>query len=186
MNTLTVARHTEDVGWTAHCPDWYVHVVQKDVHVPNVGREPTSFVWSIVDLYDAVKPDDRYAFVQGDPFPHAVNLAELLSTVPHPDAFTPLSHAPRYVSDANGYPHHGGLDVSRWYERIHAAPMPNFVDFWPGGQFMVPGRLILQRTHGWWADLLTDLLHDTATSPWAMERLWPSLFAESPSLVECP
>ncbi len=192
MNTLVVARWNEDVSWTADVPpSWRVDVVRKDIvpgdgDLPNVGREPGSFLWWIVTSYAAIAPAALYAFVQGDPFPHCPSLPAALHHAAERgvERFEPLtgdrSHPLQVFSDATGLPHHAGLPVAARYEQWLDRPFPGEVGFWAGGQFIVTGKAILDRDSNWYARVLDDVLAGPEAVPWVLERLWPTIFGEQP------
>lgn len=167
-----VARWQEDVAW-ADAVD--ADVVQKGEHLPNVGREPSSFLWWILQHWNAIDPDESYAFVQGKPHDHWPNPLGLPSTV---DTYTPLGVL-QFRCDGNGAPHHPGVPVAECHERW-LGPWPGGVTFWAGGQFAVPGRLILARDREWYRTVYADLMcrEDSQLWPWALERLWPVVFGE--------
>lgn len=163
---LIVARYQEDVSWVDRFPAWESVIVQKDVDLPNFGREPASFFWAMDKLYET---NHTLAFVQGDPYPHAPEMD--LRVV---DRFTWLGN-PIYVSDENGNPHHGGLPVrgrlKEWFGQEWSEP----VRFAAGGQFLIPGHLLRR----WPREKYTELLEamSVGENPWVMERLWGHLFA---------
>jgi hypothetical protein len=176
VNTLVVARWNEDLQWTAQIPPgWALDVVQKDTHLPNRGREPSSFAWWIGAHYDEVKPDDLYGFVQGNPFPHCGDLFVRLTNPV--DGFAHLGDG-AYQSDGDGNPDHSGVPVADCHQRWLGAPFPGRVQFAAGGQFVVAGERLLARPAEFYRRMLDDLLAPDALSPWAAERLWPAIFAE--------
>jgi hypothetical protein len=188
VNTLVIAQWREDLGWTSGVPlDWWVWPVRKDREpgdgdMPNIGREPGSFLWWIHHHHDAVEPAALYGFVQGAPFAHCPDLfAQLVGAG---DGFEPLRgdvmHPGDLASDGGGGPHHPGLPVAQWYEAWLGRPFPGMVPFWAGGQFVVPGKTLLARPAEWYGRVLEDVVTGPDTLPWVLERLWPSIFAETP------
>jgi hypothetical protein len=181
MNTLVVARWNEDTTWTERLPDgWQLRIVQKDQDLPNVGREPASFLWAITTAYPTIRADDVWAFVQGDPFAHVDDLFRRLA---EPITwFEPLTGGGSYGtetlwSDADGAPHHPGVPVGFCYERWLGRPFPGRVSFWAGGQFQVSGAAICDRPCSFYERVLGDVLEGDDLVPYALERLWPVMFA---------
>lgn len=177
MNTLVVAHWNEDLQWTAGIPaDWRLDVVHKGIHLPNHGREPTSFLWWIDTHYEKIEPDGRYGFVQGEPFTHAPHLWEQLAEPV--DGFRPLSSSVPLRSTGNGAPHHQGVPVADCHDRWLGVPMDAEVDFWPGGQFVIDGATLLRHPREFYRRIYDDLMARDGLEPWAAERLWPAMFAE--------
>jgi hypothetical protein len=176
MNTLVVAHWTEDLQWTAHIPaDWHLDVVHKGIHLPNHGREPTSFLWWIDTRYEKIRNEDLCGFVQGDPFGHVVDLWDQLAV---PGAgFRPLSSSTPFVSTGDGSPHHQGVPVADCHERWFGTPCPGEVEFWPGGQFRIDGATLLRHPQEFYRHVFDDLMTRDGLEPWAAERLWPTMFA---------
>lgn len=174
MKVLVVARWREDITWLADLPPgWLPEVVEKDVDVPNRGREPSSYLHAILQLYPVTEPADMFGFVQGDPFDHCPDLMHQLT---QPVGwYTPLGQA-TYTSDANGGPHHPGVPVAACHERWLGAPFPGVVTFAAGGQFAVTGRALLQHPEDFYRRLYDDMLDEAGLVPWAAERLWPAVF----------
>lgn len=188
-NVLVVARWREDLDWLEHVPaGWVCSVVQKrDAEdgpgdVPNVGREPASFLWWITRGWDDIAPAALYGFVQGDPFPHCPDLLGCLerAAARGVDGFEPLagdrSHPLQVLSDGVGNPHHAGLPVAFWYEKWLGRPFPGEVGFWAGGQFVVTGEALLGRPRRWYERVLDDVVSRPDPLPWVLERLWPVIF----------
>lgn len=163
---LVVAQYQEDVSWVSDFLAWEPLIVQKEVDLPNVGREPSSFFWAMERLYDT---NETLAFVQGDPFAHAPNMN--LRPV---EEFTWLGHA-TYLADVDGGPHHYGLPVreklSQWCEQEWDGP----VMFAAGGQFLLPGYRLRKWPHEKYAGMREEMSLDM--NPWVMERLWGRFFA---------
>lgn len=176
MNWLVVARYNEDTAWTERVPDgWQVLVVQKDVDVPNEGREATSYLWAMNRLFHEPLDHELVAFVQGNPFDHCPDLLERLPGL-NGAAFTPLGNW-RVTCDGEGRPHHTGLPVKADYEGLLHRPFPGEIEFTAGAQFAITGRA-LRRVPAW----LYRKLFELVPNPWVMERLWEPWLTGSPSV----
>lgn len=161
---LIVARYEENVSWVGDFPAWEPLIVQKEVDLPNFGREPASFFWAMEKLYGT---NETLAFVQGDPYPHCdMNLRVV-------DQFTWLGN-PIYISDVDGNPHHGGLPVrerlKEWCDQEWTEP----VRFAAGGQFLLPGHRLRKWPREKYGQMLEAMSVDS--NPWCMERLWGHFF----------
>jgi hypothetical protein len=163
---LVVARHTEPLDWLNAFPDWDPHIVQKDVDVPNVGREPASFLWGMEQLY---RCRGRIAFVQGGPFDHAPNLDQQLDQARAESGFSWLGD-PSYVSEAEGAPWHHGLPVKAKLKEWFGIGWDGPVLFAAGGQFVIDAALLRQWPREKYAALRREMA--VGEYPWVMERLW--------------
>ena len=174
MKVLVVARYRENIAWLDNLPPgWLPEVVEKDVDLPNRGREPSSYLHAMIELYPIAAPSDTFGFVQGNPFDHCPDLMVRL-TQPV-EWFDPLGTHP-YQSDAHGGPHHAGVPVGDCHARWLGEPMGGEVEFWAGGQFLLTGAALLSRPVGWYRAMYDDLMSRDDLSPWAAERLWPAIF----------
>lgn len=198
MKYLVVARYKEDTAWLKDVPEeWKPFIIQKQTDLvkgdmPNAGREPTSFLLAIIKNYSQVKPDDKWAFVQANPFPHIGNFpGQLKRPVMR---FTPLGggqpivvttvatgkqtvYSEPFITDAFGMPHHSGLPVGLYYRQWFDKEFPKEgVQFYPGGQFMVTGEAILSHPLEFYQRIYDDVMAENAASPYVMERLWGAIF----------
>lgn len=159
--TFVLARWNEDVSWAAQ----YRHfIVQKDEHVPNLGREASSYLWYIVEHYDRL--EGVYVFTQARP--DHLDFALLRESV---DRFLWLGD-PRYRFNSDGMP--WGLPVAQL-----ATDLGLLVD-WParcaqGGTFAVTAKQIKTRPKSFYEKALKIAL-DMSCSPWLYETMWEQVF----------
>jgi hypothetical protein len=138
----------------------------------NEGREPASFLWAIQREYAQLKDDDSLAFVQGDPYPHCSDLNNMLASYT-PDRFLWLG--PRaYTTQKEGSPHHAGLPMEACFRAWLGRDWPGNLMFAAGGQFAVPGRMILRHPLYFYRHMFNQSLLENY--PWVFERLWEHLF----------
>lgn len=168
---LIVARHEENLDWTATIHGWEILVVQKGVDLPNTGREATSYLWGIHRLYPQLEPGSLVCCLQGRPLDHTPNLDILGHQVP--DGFHPVGGME--TCDGRGSPHHPNLPVQDMYERWIGLPFPGRVRFVAGAQFIVTGSRVLQHPRSKYLELLEDV-NNLDQGAWVMERLWEPLF----------
>ena len=174
MKILVVAKHHEDTAWTSDVPDeWNFLVVTKDLEVPKADREASSWLWAMEQLWVETGPEDQIAFVQGDPFPHEPNLIEVLN-----DGLAAISYVPignqHHIDDWNGFPHGGGLEIRKFWERHIGDGCPQYFPFVAGGQFAISGDNLCSRDRGWYTGLYEAAVEEPK-APWILERLWGSI-----------
>lgn len=176
MQHLVVARHREDLSWLERVPErWQPLVIEKDVDLPNAGREASSYLHAFQRLYPDLADEDLVCCVQGNPLPHCPALFGILGMIA-PTRFHWLGHWKIADCDRHGNPHHPGLPVGEMYERWIGRPWPGNVSFTAGAQFVATGREILGYPVEKYAWLQEEMSQDKA--PWVMERLWEQLLSD--------
>lgn len=174
MKHLVVARHEEDVSWLEQVPDdWQPLVVQKGVHLPNVGREASSYFWALHRLRNDLADDDLVCCVQGDPFAHCGDLLSELSKTTQ--SFRWLGHWKIDRCDGLGQPH-DVIPVKAYYERWFKRRWPGNVSFVAGAQFIVTGREVKRYPRSHYSYMRKEMSREKA--PWVMERLWEQLLSD--------
>lgn len=169
-----IARYQENVDWAQQLPEpWLPLLIQKGEHVPNVGREPHSFLWFILQAYDDIQPEQMFAFVQGNPFDHCPQLLKTLESCSNPP-FAFLGKGDVFRSNGDGSPHHPGLPVGELYEKWFHKTFREPVAFAPGGQFLVSGEAILRRPKAFYQMLFEDV--QINQQAWVLERTWQEVF----------
>lgn len=148
---LIIARYNEDVSWSDNDDRF---IVQKGEHLPNIGREPTSFLWYIINHYDELK--GGYEFLQGNPFDHWP-----------------------YVSDTlecwnDHCQHHGGLPWEEFNAKSGVV-LPEKFTFHPGGQFIVTAEDIHKHPKEFYQNLYDMVMKDESTM-YILERTWGIIF----------
>lgn len=174
MRKIIVARYKEDVSWTETLPkEWEINIVQKETDLPNLGREPSSFLWWIINNYDTIKIDYSIVFVQGNPFDHCPDLYQKIGEFIPENGYVQLGKN-EHESDGNGNPHDSGLPVAILYEQWFRRPFPGRVYFVAGGQFIVSG----ERIKSWTKDHYINLYNDSLVGRhcYVFERMWKTLF----------
>ena len=162
-----VAKYNEDVEW---CRDLNSFVVEKDVHMENVGREPASFLWYIINHYSEL--DGWYVFLQGNPFDHCRNVLEDCKAEPM-TGFMWLGDNP-HLSDEHGSPSHSGLPVKTICDSLGLDPKYP-LPFVAGGQFKIKAERILFKPKDFYEEALKEMLkHEEGA--WVFERIFRELF----------
>jgi hypothetical protein len=177
MKRLIVARYKEGLEWLDDVSkEFHITVIQKQTEelegdMPNAGREPASYFFAIVKFYDTIKPDDVWAFVQGNPHDHCMDVPVIINRPI--EGFTWLGNPWRY-SDHDGNPTHPNLPVAEKYEEWLGREFPGRVDFAPGCQFMVLGSDLLKYPKEWYIRVMDDFT--PAYNAWVAERIWSEIF----------
>ncbi len=156
MMTYVIARYNEDISWCSNIPGKFI--VQKGEHLPNLGRESSSYLWYIINHYDAL--NNYYCFRQGNPFLCPVNLFN-------------------HHSDLSGLPYDELPYLKNVIEYLELE-VPETLMFSPGAQLDVTTDQILSRSREWYIrcyDLSIDSkLSDQWEVAWCLERLWKYIF----------
>jgi hypothetical protein len=150
---IIIARHNEDISWAQDEPHF---VVQKGVHLPNVGREPTSFLWYIIKHYDELHGE--YEFMQGNPFDH------------WPYKETELEFE-CFKDHCN---HHPGLPWEEFNAKSGVV-LPDKFPFYPGGQFVVDADTIKKHPKEFYQNLY-DMIMKDENMMYILERTWGVIF----------
>lgn len=181
---LIVAHYQEDISWTKKFWEqgWVIKVYDKGpkqdlglgayeyASLPNIGREPHTYIHYIIENYDNLP--DWMLFSQGDPMFHYPEFADLAYLV-DVDKFHWLSNY-SFESDASGLPHHSGLPVAEFYEKITGKQMPPTIPFKPNCLFVLRREDVLKHDRAFYEKLLDMSMEPQA--PWALERLWGVIF----------
>jgi len=171
LRHLVVARHEEDLSWLP-VKGWRERVVQKDVDLPNEGREASSYLHALHELYPRVSARTLIACVQGNPFPHCEELKERL--LGDFSGFTFLGHW-MTSDDRFGNPNHGGLALGERFREWLGEEPPERFEFAAGAQFVVSGELVKSRPRKFYRDLY-ELSMTDEQAPWIFERFWGYLW----------
>lgn len=145
---IIIARYNEDVA----IPEG-AFVIQKDVHLPNVGREASSYLWYIIEHYNNLP--DVCQFRQAKSHEHNIN------------EFT-------ITSDHTGKPHDHDLPITELADAL-GLEIPETLFFTAGAQFDVTKEQILARSKEWY-ELAYKLSMEVHRAAWALERMWKYIF----------
>ena len=153
MMTYIIARYNEDISWSNNLNPKLI--VQKDEHLPNKGREASSYLWYIINHYDNL--EGIYCFRQGKAQTHDVAYY-------------------KHTSDHNGSPDHPGLPIKAFSDRIQL-DIPDQLKFTAGAQFDCPANKIKLRSLDWYKTVYSVCMSDEFSQPaHILERLWKYIF----------
>jgi len=148
-----IARYNEDISWVTG-----VHsIVQKGEHLPNEGREASSYLWWIIENYNDL-PNEIY-LLQGNPFEHCE------------EDFTPKWIA---ESDTEGCPHHCGLRIEEIATPLKIE-LPDNWTFIAGANLKLTKKQIKQYPLTWYKKAY-KLSMEHEQGAWIFERLWSLIF----------
>lgn len=182
---IVVARYNEDVSWVRgeH------FIVQKDTHLPNTGREATSYLWWIIENYKRL-PGGMTTFVQGGALEHCPALYHWLNILQPVDfAWAP---GPLWETDrkrALQFPDEAPLPLVELWHDLTGKDFHG-CQYVPWAQFAVSKETMLRKPLADYEKALELLMtkyaerpglrYDEneyiARGPWAMERLWARWF----------
>lgn len=157
-----IARYKEDVSWAKKFKKF---IVQKDIHVPNVGREASSYLWYIVNNYYKLDDLVAYQFCQGRSHDHKISFFN-------------------FCCDLSGNPHHPGLLIEKFAKKIDLN-IPKNLYFTVGAQFKVLGKQIKKRPLSWYENAYFASISNEFPSKdkrpggqeaYILERLWKYIF----------
>lgn len=211
-NLLVVARYNEDISWVDDLNCTVIVYNKGDVldpkynsiEVPNYGREAETYLRSIKDFYESFEEFDHITFLQGNPFDQS---PDILSMIPQDhknlsfkypcpistDNTVWFSNGNRAYAFRSGY---GEMIADGTYDDEYLKIIKNTVesiglpwyDNWieyAGGQFIIPKKYILSKSHYWWTHLY-DLfecsekhLYKDIKYPgmaYVFEKLWHLIF----------
>lgn len=130
-----IARYEEDISWTNKLNSKFF-IVEKNIHLPNIGREASSYIWYIINYYDTL--EGNYLFCQGDYKPHKISIFD-------------------YSCDWEGKPHHHNiLRIKEFADKINIE-IPEILEFTAGAQFEVSAEQIKQKSIEWYKSLYESL-----------------------------
>ena len=200
-NFLVVNQYHYDISWIEDYTDNYVVYDKggtetpgdKVVELPNVGHNIHTYFHHIIENYDNLA--DVTIFVKGDVFPRhckeekflrLVNNTEFTPLESYEDVDTSPTSAMRLTSDG-GYmeinnswyvPHH----VSRYFRTYHDfmetifanPPIPQWVRFAPGANYIVPKENILKYKKRFYEKLNSFIDYDASPEECAGRQKIPA------------
>lgn len=163
---FVIARYNEDISWVKDLD--YV-VVQKDIDLPNKGREPSSYIWYIITQYKDLQ--GIYLFTQGEYSDHCKNLL-IEADIPI-ESFVWFGDE-THISDMQGRPH-DNCGVG-WLLDTLGIKHGDSISFKPGCIFAVSAEQIKKRPIEFYEKLYSLLITEENRSPWAFERCVEVIF----------
>lgn len=188
MKTV-VARFNEDIDWTNGLSNCVIYnkgpyapsTLHPVVQLPNVGREGHTYLYHILQHYDAL--DDYTCFLQGHPFDHTPDLGNRLRLFQdNPVPFYMLSRNIHSVNLCYDYTDSSLQDRPiTMYEAIFGQSKKNHhYQFGAGAQFIVSRDLIRSRPKSFYEKIMTMMDHSVnPPEGYVLERFWPMIFTHT-------
>ena len=174
MNTIVIATYNEPLEWMIHLMGkaTIVEINKAAWGLPNIGREAYPYLHYIINTYDNL--NGSYSFVHGDAprhwQPQRLDLGGLIKALLRgTDGFESLAWG-EYRCMEDGFPHHLGLPVLEFYERLFQQPSPRIFSFVAGASFKVSADYIKLRPKKFYEKAL-ELLLEYTWGAWIIERL---------------
>jgi hypothetical protein len=166
--TIVLAKYKEDTSWA----DAYdsVFVVEKGVHLPNEGREPTSYLWYIMENYDSL--EGKYFFLQGDPRDHCPGIAKELGNTE--GDFRWFSERANYTCDMMGRPH-DNVDLRAFLNACGIEYDKNNITFTGCCLFMISADKLKSKPKEYYQKVY-DAVVNTPRGAYAFERTLELIF----------
>lgn len=157
---FVIARFNESINWAEGLDKI---VIQKGVDMPNIGREPASYLWFIIHNYEML--DGEYVFCQGNPFDHDRNFLENIKN----SNYVGQIHISNYL----GEPSDRGFNINDILIEL-GLPIRSEYKFRAGCQFKVTADDIKKHPYELYVKMLSIEMKDK--NPWAFERIMPVIF----------
>jgi hypothetical protein len=201
---VIVAKYRENVEWTKNIPKENLFIYDKSgeieskyIKLENIGRESHTYFTHVIEHYD--KLPDYLIFLQGNPFQHlyydhhGVDPSTIhLKIKEYVDR--KITNILEFCGAEHPEPLHLMSDckMGDYIDLFFSIPLPEYVKFSPGCQYIVPKNLILKNSLDFYKNVLNMLINgkcSTATGmecnsvdcemhPWTFERLFPYFFKE--------
>lgn len=186
---LVVSHYEKDLTWVETASDYLDVVVydksdkgSKYTKLENIGREPHSYMYHIIENYDSLA--EWTIFAQDNPFEHVDNWMDIVSG----DQIAWNQHAKLkqkgtyffsnlgvLQSDQVGGPHHTGLPMLEVWNATFTQECPLSISFAPSCHCVIHRESILIRPVTFYQNIL-QILKDTYHSPWVFERYLSYIF----------
>ena len=205
-----IARYKEDLDWLKDLnnpfmvynkgPEWPYEIARKDI--PNKGREPETYIRSIIENYSTLHQYKYIIFLQGDPFEHCNDLFKKINTYDDENNFGNLSESDGFVELSNIL-HLRDFSVSmiecllkqNYLNQSGAVKSLLFLDFIGikvhscninyacGAQYIVPTSMILNKSVEWWMHVyrVFECYKSLGSDDFAyiLEFTWPMIWSFS-------
>lgn len=189
MNRVIIARFREDLSWISNIDRdlFKVTVYNKGesinadcIPLENVGREADTYLNFIIDNYYQIIDNERYFFLQGNPFDHGFSISHLNDHSKSKLNFMAFGRPYREnIGSKLGKNFPKGLPLNHFCEMIFSNlsfQNGDLISFNPGGQFSVKGSSILQRHINFYIFLREINRKLNPIEAHLLERLWPEIF----------
>lgn len=181
---VVVARFREDLSWTDGLA-WPCTVYNKGpamertgIRLENIGREAHTYLFHIATRYESLA--EHTVFVQGDPHRHTRDLVQKVNSLPDSlGGMQKLAEGCWSLSDHVYVDEQYQLDrYGICPEKLHDALFEKRKSRFRhahGAQYVVHASAIRNKPRRFF-DQILNLCSWREKEPWALERIWPSIF----------
>lgn len=186
---LVISHYEQELDWAYQHKDRIAPIIydksSKDSNLtklPNVGREPHTYMHHIVENYDSLA--EWTIFTQDDPFVHINNWSSVLSGNENDwRTLCDFSYEGGYFfsnmglvhCDQAGLPHHPGLPILQVWNSIFNSECPTLLQFTPGCHLILHRDLITTKPKAFYKNI-KNVLQTVEMSPWVLERIMIYVF----------
>lgn len=165
---IIIAKHKESVVWARGLPAG-IHpmIYEKEIDLPNVGREAATYFHFIVKHYADMHGE--IIFCQGNPFDHDPNF---MANIQNREIRT---YGAVLTCDPHGQPQCDWTDLHA-FSKVLDLPIFDKYKFVQGSQFKVHAEQIRRRPKSFYDACLAIAQIDGNKSPWVFERIYCIIF----------
>lgn len=194
MIELIVARYKENIGWLSNInPSIKITVYNKYEEsgqtLPNIGREGHTYLHHIINNYDNLS--DFNIFLQGDPSFHDSTILDKINKFnPNDKNIFPIFFGPSSIENMHSIfcpSHINGLPMYYFFDLLFGikSNRNTKLKFYPGAQFLVDKKTILNRPKEFYQFLIKFLSYEIdPIEGYIVERLWPYIFDNNIQLTD--
>jgi hypothetical protein len=182
MLEVVVSRYKEDIAWTSDIRKdakitVYNKFFQESNPLSNVGREPHTYLYHIINNYDNL--EDYTAFLQGHPFDHDPDILSKINNFNITISDNIMFFGPMGMERMNAcvcdqrHPH--GLPIYYFFDLLFGLKAGKYdhFNFFAGAQFVVHKNTIQNRPKKFYEFLMKFLSYDVhPIEGYIIERLW--------------
>ena len=170
-------KQAADISWIQSIPSAAYDIVIQNEPLPTSAL----YLKYVIDNYESFP--DYAVFLQADPFPFITvskeRFMEIIATDPS-ILYDKTQWLQNLKANGQGYPHHPGLRIAEWYEKLFPGLKPPQVfEFNAGSQFMTTKAKVLAHPKAFYETVLL-FVESKELCPFTIERLWPFILLTPP------
>lgn len=185
MNKLhvVISRFAADTSWVNKLPvgvsfDIFNKGNDLDsmIKLPNIGRESHTYLYYIIKNYD--KLPENICFLQDNPFDHSPNVLNNINKFLDSGSDKNFTYLSENIikCDMDGRPHHSGLKIGEFLNKIGLVVSNDIVEFGAGAQFIVDKKSILKHDISFYEKTISYLNNINPSEAYVLERIWGIIF----------
>jgi hypothetical protein len=165
--TAVIARYNEDIGILFNSFNSFI--VQKGEHLENKGREPSSYLWYIIQNYDTL--DGVYLFTQANPN----DTPDIFEHTYTNDFYWFKGRNTTYKCNLNGHPQ-DNVDIKGFLGSIDLDYKLDYIIFNGCCTFSIHSNDIKKNTKEYYQRIYNVLMNTDKRYEYAFERLVRHIF----------